>query len=66
MSSTFTKHDFLANFLANFPLENKAIVRTLSARPSVRLSQLLVFRGLSDWDDLWLVRKLMIQGSELW
>jgi hypothetical protein len=25
-------------FLANFPLENKAIVRTLSVRPSVRPS----------------------------
>jgi hypothetical protein len=61
------KHFFLVIFillvfLANFPLENKAIVRTLS----VCLSPLLVFRGLTDWGDLWLDRKLMVQGSELW
>jgi hypothetical protein len=45
-----------------FPLGKEAIVRTLSVCPS----QLLVFRELTDWGDLWLDRKLMSQGSELW
>ncbi len=48
-------------FSAFFLGEKKAIVRTLS----VRLSQLLVFREMADRDDLWLDRKLMVQGSEL-
>jgi hypothetical protein len=60
---------FAQNFtdiLAHFPIGKEAIVRTLSICPSVRLSPLLVFMGLTDWGDLWLDRKLMIQGSESW
>ncbi len=52
------------DFLAHFPLGKESYCPHF-ARPSARPSQLLVSRGLSDWDDLWLVRKLMNQGSEL-
>ncbi len=49
-------------FLAHFPIGKEAIVRTLSVCPS----QLLIFRGLTDWGDFWLDRKFMVRGSELW
>ncbi len=35
----------------------------LSVCLSVGLSPLLVFRRLTDWVDLWLDRKLIVQGS---
>ncbi len=53
---------FLFFIFSAFSHRKKAIVRTLSVRPS----QLLVFRGLTDRGDLWLDRKLMSQGTELW